>query len=400
MDVAGALKVLNAPRPPDTLVGRARVGAAGHAAAGRRRLRHGPGRVRAGADEPRHRRARRRLGRRSGRGRRHRCRRGARPGSPRRCCRWPCAPGAAVGSLLLGAVDPDRAGPGHRRAPGRRPRDRHRHRGAHEALPPRRRGAGRVALPCVGSARVRAARPTGRARPPPCGCCSAWCTPTSGSVEVLGRPMPARRRAGAAAGRCAGRGAGGVPAPVRPGQPAPARRRGRAAAAGDRADRVDEALERSASAASTSVRCGRTPSACASGSASPPRCCAARLLVLDEPTNGLDPQGIREIRDLLRGAQPAGHDGVPVQPPARRGRAAVHAGRRPRPRPAGAPGRTSTCCAPHRPDARCAPPTSAGARAVLDGQVVYRDGDRSWSGADDPAALNARLVRGGVGCAS
>ena len=25
-----------------------------------------------------------------------------------------------------------------------------------------------------------------------------------------------------------------------------------------------------------------------------------RLLVLDEPTNGLDPQGMREIRDLLR----------------------------------------------------------------------------------------------------
>ena len=26
---------------------------------------------------------------------------------------------------------------------------------------------------------------------------------------------------------------------------------------------------------------------------------APRLLVLDEPTNGLDPQGMREIRDLL-----------------------------------------------------------------------------------------------------
>ena len=31
-----------------------------------------------------------------------------------------------------------------------------------------------------------------------------------------------------------------------------------------------------------------------------------RLLILDEPTNGLDPQGIREIRDLLAGLNEAG----------------------------------------------------------------------------------------------
>jgi ABC-type multidrug transport system ATPase subunit len=31
-----------------------------------------------------------------------------------------------------------------------------------------------------------------------------------------------------------------------------------------------------------------------------------RLLVLDEPTNGLDPQGIREVRDLLRALNEAG----------------------------------------------------------------------------------------------
>ena len=39
------------------------------------------------------------------------------------------------------------------------------------------------------------------------------------------------------------------------------------------------------------------------------------LLVLDEPTNGLDPQGIREVRELLLALNAAGHDGVPVQPP-------------------------------------------------------------------------------------
>ena len=33
---------------------------------------------------------------------------------------------------------------------------------------------------------------------------------------------------------------------------------------------------------------------------------APRLLVLDEPTNGLDPQGIREVRDLLAELSAAG----------------------------------------------------------------------------------------------
>lgn len=39
-----------------------------------------------------------------------------------------------------------------------------------------------------------------------------------------------------------------------------------------------------------------------------------KLLVLDEPTNGLDPQGIRELRDYLRQAHPRGrHYGLCIQ---------------------------------------------------------------------------------------
>ena len=45
-----------------------------------------------------------------------------------------------------------------------------------------------------------------------------------------------------------------------------------------------------------------TPSACASVSGSLRPCSAVRaLLILDEPANGLDPAGIREIRELMRG---------------------------------------------------------------------------------------------------
>lgn len=58
---------------------------------------------------------------------------------------------------------------------------------------------------------------------------------------------------------------------------------------------------------STGGPCGRTRWACASGSGSPPHCCRSpELVLLDEPTNGLDPRGIGEMRELLVALNEAG----------------------------------------------------------------------------------------------
>jgi ABC-2 type transport system ATP-binding protein len=121
----------------------------------------------------------------------------------------------------------------------------------------------------------------------------------------------------------------------------------------------------------------------------------AELLVLDEPTNGLDPQGIREIRELiLRLSQ----DGATIflsshllaeveQMCTRvgvldRGRLVLQddldALRR-------LTGRTIV----RTPDA-------ARAVALLDGRVEMRDGDRLVVRGSDPASLNARLVAEGL----
>ena len=59
------------------------------------------------------------------------------------------------------------------------------------------------------------------------------------------------------------------------------------------------------------------------------------LLVLDEPTNGLDPQGTREVRHADPRAGRRGHHRLRVQPPAGRGGADLHPRRRAVPRPAG-----------------------------------------------------------------
>jgi ABC-2 type transport system ATP-binding protein len=120
-----------------------------------------------------------------------------------------------------------------------------------------------------------------------------------------------------------------------------------------------------------------------------------RLLILDEPTNGLDPRGIREIRDLLIELNSAGttillsshllgeveqlctHIGV-----LDRGRLVIQdeldALRAPTDR-----------VVVHTPDADRA-------AALLDGTLVSRDGDRLLVRGEDSAGVNARLVGAGL----
>jgi ABC-type multidrug transport system ATPase subunit len=122
---------------------------------------------------------------------------------------------------------------------------------------------------------------------------------------------------------------------------------------------------------------------------------APRLLILDEPANGLDPRGIRELRDLLTALSAAGttiflssHQLTEVEQLCSRvgvvdrGKLVLQdelAGLR-------APTGRVLVRSPE-PD-RVA--------AALDGQVRHRDGDTLLVDAADAAALNAALVGAGI----
>jgi ABC-2 type transport system ATP-binding protein len=122
---------------------------------------------------------------------------------------------------------------------------------------------------------------------------------------------------------------------------------------------------------------------------------APRLLVLDEPTNGLDPQGIREIRDLLQGLNAAGttvflssHLLAEVEQLCNRigvldrGRLVVQERLEVLRRPTGR-------LLVRTPDA-------GRARSLLDGQVERVDAEGLLVRHPDAAALNRLLVEGGV----
>ncbi len=120
-----------------------------------------------------------------------------------------------------------------------------------------------------------------------------------------------------------------------------------------------------------------------------------RLLILDEPTNGLDPRGIREIRNLLIELNQAGTtvflsshllsevdelcDRVGIVD---RGRLVLE----------------EELATLRAPTGRVVvdTPDPAAVVSMLNGQVELRDGSRLVIRAPDPAELNARLVGGGV----
>jgi ABC-type multidrug transport system ATPase subunit len=119
------------------------------------------------------------------------------------------------------------------------------------------------------------------------------------------------------------------------------------------------------------------------------------LLVLDEPTNGLDPQGIRDIRELLLELNRAGttiflssHLLAEIEQMSTRvgvldrGRLVLQEDM--------AALQTATGLV------RVRTPDVVAAVALLDGRVEHRSAAEILVRADDPAALNHRLVEAGV----
>ncbi len=122
---------------------------------------------------------------------------------------------------------------------------------------------------------------------------------------------------------------------------------------------------------------------------------APRLLVLDEPTNGLDPRGIRDMRDLFRLLNDAGttlllsmHQLAEVQQLCTR-IGVMDQGRLVLQDEIAALQTLTGHVVVRTPDI-------ARATAMLDGHVVRRDDDRLVVAHADAATLNERLVASGV----
>ena len=218
---------------------------------------------------------------------------------------------------------------------------------------------------------------------------------TSGEVEVLGEPMPRRAaqvlpRVGAmvegpaAWGHLSGRANLRLLDAAGPGA-----RRGRAGRVGEALDRVGlGGIDRRPVRAYSLGMRQRLGLAAA-------LLRGPELLVLDEPTNGLDPRGIGEIRELLTALNEGGTTVVLSSHLLTEVDALCH---RVGVMDAGRLVLDQDLTALRVPTGRglLRTPDPAAAVAELDGRVVDRDGDTLVVRHGDPAALNARLVGVGV----
>jgi ABC-type multidrug transport system ATPase subunit len=220
--------------------------------------------------------------------------------------------------------------------------------------------------------------------------------PTSGEIEIMGQPIP--RRAArvlpevgslieepAAYGHLSGRRNLALMDAAGPARPDHSRRR-----------RIDQALARVGLAGidARPVRAYSLGMRQRLGVAAA-LLRAPRLLILDEPTNGLDPQGIREIRELLVELNRSGttvflcsHLLAEVEQLCTK---------------VGVIDRGRLVIEEHLSELRAATgrvlvrsPDADRAAALLDGRVDRRDGDRLLVRHPDPAQLNQLLVSGGI----
>ena len=220
--------------------------------------------------------------------------------------------------------------------------------------------------------------------------------PTSGTVELLGAAMP--RHAGTVLPRVGALVEGPAAWPTLSGR-ANLRLLDAAGPGGRRRDRP-ERVERALAQVGMAGVDARPVRAYSLGMRQRLGIAAAllrspELLVLDEPTNGLDPRGIGEVRELLLGLNAAGttvllssHLLTEVEALCTRvgvlddGRLVL----------------VDDLDALRGPTGRIVvrTPDPAAVVGLLDGRVEHRDGDAVHVRTDDAAALNARLVAAGI----
>jgi ABC-type multidrug transport system ATPase subunit len=221
---------------------------------------------------------------------------------------------------------------------------------------------------------------------------------TSGTIEVLGAPVPRRIsavlpqigaliEAPAAYGHLSGRANLALLDASGPGPHGPRRNRRRRVS--DALDRVGLGSVDDRQVRKYSLGMRQRLGLAAALMRSP------RLLVLDEPTNGLDPQGIREIRDLLAELNAAGttvflssHQLAEVEQLCSRigvldrGKLVLQ----------------DDLSVLRGPTGRILlrSPDVSQVVSLLDGQVIERDGDQLIIANADAAILNAQLVGAGL----